>query len=200
MPGFIWSEGHICDLCEPEAMAIKITSPILLLLGFGCWYYNFSAAPLFYTDEGSLGKRVFWPILQRIFRQQSEQNSEDDGDAEDTGWECLIGIEEQFQEAIKFLQEKYNMIKSMIRCVISFVQVIAGLGGIRMEWPKDFKEIIKVFSIVQVSFELPSVAYARSQLIDYTFYHHLVLYTCGPLLLFAALALPFQKRQGSWSQ
>ena len=43
----------------------------------------------------------------------------------------------------------------------------------------------------KISFDVPSAACAIDQWIDYTFYHRLVIYTCGPLLILAAFSLPF---------
>jgi hypothetical protein len=70
------------------------------------------------------------------------------------------------------------------------VQVISSIGGIRIEWPEEFKNVCKAFKNMKVSFDVPSVACALSQTMHYTYYSRLLGYTLFPSALIAIMSLP----------
>ena len=137
MDGFAWSEGHVCTLCKPQPAYLKYLLIALVLVVGACVYYNCAAAPLFNTDEGGLGKRLLnWFKRRRairwILRHRAQNAVVNDGSSI---WDELGG---GFFQTVDLLKDKFSTIKGMGRCCISFLQVIGGLGGIRMEWPSVF--------------------------------------------------------------
>jgi hypothetical protein len=69
-------------------------------------------------------------------------------------------------------------------------QVMGSIGGIHIDWPEEFKKVARVFRTIKVSFDVPSVACALSQTMNYTFYTRLLGYTLFPPGLIAVMALP----------
>jgi hypothetical protein len=193
--GYVWSEGHKCTECNPDTgsttswLAPLMTVPLVMAALVA--YLMLLARPIVPSIVparslccvGSSSARAAGPA-PRLWRAAKAAAS------------ICLAITGFVFLAYQWYEDKVadsaELIAHMVRVLIGFAQIIGNLSGIALSWPKEFYDMARWFDFAKFSFDVPSLACAIQQSgnVEYTFYNRHLLYTVGPLVLIALIALP----------
>ena len=84
-------------------------------------------------------------------------------------------------------REEAAPFRDVVKIVITFWQILASYADVQIKWPQELLSLMKLLGALKIDIQVPNVA---CMLRNWTLHHYLVLYSVGPVLLLALLAVP----------
>ena len=101
--------------------------------------------------------------------------------------EVFQQIHFKVQDKVHALYEQGVFYRDMLKIIVNFLQIIGSFARIDLNFPTQFGDLMKAFSIAELSSELPATACLLSSV---TFYDNLLAYTLLPVIIIIVMALP----------